>query len=336
MPSKVSLPTLRDPRLAAMPSDARPLVVSPDDLTEAIEALRRGGLVGFPTETVYGLGADALDPEAVRRIFDAKGRPADNPLIVHIADIDMISTVARSVSPLAADLAKRFWPGPLTLVLDAQPSVPPVTTGGHTTVGVRIPDHPVALALLAGAGLPVAAPSANRSGRPSPTTAAHVIADLGARVDVVVDGGPAGVGLESTVVDARGTVPIVLREGAVTREEIAAAAASGEAASPGTRYRHYAPACEIEIVDPAAVDARARDLAGRGTHVGVVAPSGLPLSRDVDVLARYDDEDDLARQLYATLRAGESAGCDVIVVASVPDRGMGRAVMDRLRRAAAG
>jgi L-threonylcarbamoyladenylate synthase len=314
-------------------------LTAPDDdgIAAAAAALRAGGLVAFPTETVYGLGANAQDADAVRRIFAVKGRPADNPLIVHLPDVAAIGSVVASLTPLAEDLAHRYWPGPLTLVLDARPELPRITTGGLTTVAVRVPDHPVAAALLAEAAVPVAAPSANRSGRPSPTTAEHVLADLGPAVDLVLDGGPCPVGVESTVVDARGDRPIVLREGSITREDLGLAETDGAtpdrlAASPGTRYRHYAPDCELELVAPGAGPARARRLAAEGRRVGLVARGPAPAG--VEELARFDDASELARGLYAALRAAERAAVDVLVVESVPERGVGRAVMDRLRRAA--
>ena len=304
------------------------------DLRDAAAILRRGGLVAFPTETVYGLGANALDPEAIAGVFRAKGRPADNPLIVHLADPADLPRVARAVPPPAAELAARWWPGPLTLVLDAHPDVPAITTGGHSTVGVRVPDHPVARALIAEAGVPVAAPSANRSGRPSPTTAAHVAGDLGGRIDAIVDGGPCTVGVESTVVDARGPTPVVLREGAITREDLEAIGVDEDgAASPGTRYRHYAPDCDVAVADDVA--ATAASLLAEGRRVGAVAPAGVPLPAGVLVLARYPDLATLARSLYDALREAEAAGVEVVVLPRVPTRGLGRAIADRIARAAA-
>ncbi len=304
-------------------------------LADAASTLRAGGLVAFPTETVYGLGADATDPAAVRRIFAAKGRPADNPLIVHLADAADLDRVAARVSPLAAQLARRFWPGPLTLVLEAGDRLPPETTGGHPTVGVRVPDHPVARALLAAADRPVAAPSANRSGRPSPTTAAHVMADLGDVVDVIVDGGACVVGVESTVVDARGPHPVVLREGAVTREHLGVDGAASDAASPGTRYRHYAPRCQVLLAEQADAATTAAALSGGGARVAVVLPEAAPAPPGVEVVGRFGDPSALARDLYDALRRAEDAGADHVVVATVAEVGIGRAVMDRLRRAAA-
>jgi L-threonylcarbamoyladenylate synthase len=314
-------------------------ITIPDDagIATAAAALRAGELVAFPTETVYGLGAHALDPTAVQRIFVAKGRPADNPLIVHLADVGGFGRVVRTVTPLARALAERFCPGPLTLVLDARPDLPTVTTGGLTTVAVRVPDHPVATTLLEVADVPVAAPSANRSGRPSPTTARHVLTDLGAAVDVVLDGGPCPVGVESTVVDARGDRPVVLREGTITREDLGVpddgiADVGVLAASPGTRYRHYAPDCAIELVPAGAGAARAAELVSPGRRVGLVARAPAP--EGVLEIVRFADAATLARELYAALRDAELAGLDVLVVEAVEESGVGRAVMDRLRRAA--
>jgi L-threonylcarbamoyladenylate synthase len=310
-------------------------------LARAVRILRGGGVVGMPTETVYGLAADALNPEAVARIFAVKGRPADNPLIVHLASAADLDRVVAEVTPLATRLADRFWPGPLTLVLEADVAVPTVATGGLSTVAVRVPDHPVAAALLTEFGGPLAAPSANRSGRPSPTTAAHVAADLGGDLEVVLDGGACPVGVESTVVDVRGTTPVVLREGSITREDLGATpdhaadapAPAAPAASPGTRYRHYTPRCEVELVAVGAGPARSAVRLAEGRRVGLVATAPAP--EGVIEVARYLDAPALAQQLYAALRDAELADVEVLVVESVPEVGVGRAVMDRLRRAAA-
>jgi L-threonylcarbamoyladenylate synthase len=314
-----------------LPADA-------EGIRKAAGVLRGGGLVAFPTETVYGLGANAGDAEAVQRVFVAKGRPADNPLIVHVADSSEITLVAATVPPLAQRLAAQFWPGPLTLVVDAAGDLPQITTGGLATVGVRMPAHSAALAFLEAAGVPVAAPSANRSGRPSPTTAAHVLVDLEDQVDVVLDGGPCALGLESTVVDARGLVPVILREGAVTREQLGLDGAgrghADFAASPGTRHRHYAPRCRVEIAPVGQGAARATALARNGVRVGLVATGKAGPS--VHQLAQYSDAAELGRLLYGALRAAEDAAIDVVIVEAVPAVGIGRAVMDRVRRAAAG
>lgn len=314
------------------------LPADPEGIREAAAVLRGGGLVAFPTETVYGLGSNAWDAEATRRVFDVKGRPADNPLIVHVADHGQLAAVAAIAPPLAQRLAAQFWPGPLTVVVDAVADLPLVTTGGLTTVGVRMPAHPAALALLGMAGVPVAAPSANRSGRPSPTTAAHVLDDLGGQVDVVLDGGPCQIGVESTVVDARGRAPVVLREGAVTREQLGLGSASNGgadlAASPGTRHRHYAPRCRVEVAPVGQGLARAAALARSGVRVGLVAPGEA--RPPVRQLARFSNAADLGRLLYRALRAAEEAEVDLVVVEAVEPVGIGRAVMDRVRRAAAG
>jgi L-threonylcarbamoyladenylate synthase len=325
---------------------ARTLRPDAAGLAVAGELLRAGELVAFATETVYGLGADAFDPAAVARIFMAKGRPADNPLIVHLGAADELARVAATTTPLARTLAATFWPGPLTLVLDARPEVPRVTTGGLDTVAVRVPGHPVATAVLHAAGIPVAAPSANRSGRPSPTSAAHVAADLGTDVALIVDGGACPIGVESTVVDVRGSRPVVLREGSVTREDLDLPpedlVVGDVAASPGTRYRHYAPACAVVVAARGEVERRVRDLSERGVgRIGVLATAGATARAtaaapaEVLELAPFRDAVDLARTLYDGLRAAEEAGVDVLVVEAVDEVGVGRAVMDRLRRSAA-
>lgn len=238
---------------------ARP---DPAALREAGEVLRRGGLVAFPTETVYGLGANALDPAAVARIFAVKGRPGDNPLIVHVADRESLGDLVTGIPPVGRDLMAEFWPGPLTLVLPKAERVPDEVTAGLPTVAVRMPDHDVALGLIAAAGVPVAAPSANRSGRPSPTTAEHVREDLDGRVELILDGGPAGVGVESTVIDVTGPVPALLRPGGIALEDIRRVAGQVEVdpallgnaverpRAPGMKYVHYAPRAPLTLVAP--------------------------------------------------------------------------------------
>lgn len=318
-------------------------LISADDagVARAARLLWDGGLVAFPTETVYGLGADAGNAAAVRGIFAAKGRPADNPLIVHVAEQAALRTVAATVTPLAEELAGRYWPGPLTVVVDAADALPRETTGGLTTVAVRMPDHPTALALLRRARVPVAAPSANRSGRPSPTTAAHVAADMAGIEGVILDGGPCPLGLESTVVDARGNTPVVLREGSVTREELGLPASGAvkpgvttPGRSPGTRYRHYRPACRVEIASEGDGPARAAEAAATGAKTGLVAPTPAP--EGVTTVGVAGDAEQLARVLYGALRTADERGLEVLVVEAVAEAGVGRAVMDRLRRAAGG
>lgn len=311
----------------------------PEGLAAAVAAVDAGRLVGLPTETVYGLAGDALDPEAVAAIFAAKSRPADNPLIVHLAAAEELARLTPQVTPLARELAAAHWPGPLTLVVTASATVPAITRGGLSTVGVRVPDHPVATAVLERCRSPLAAPSANRSGRPSPTTAQHVADEFGGEVALVLDGGPCVIGVESTVVDARGSRPVVLREGAVTREQLGITGDGTGAErhrSPGTRYRHYAPRCRVVVLSGRGLGAALAGLAS-GTHrLGVIiqherrhdVPDGATL------VATFTDAADLARQLYAAFRVAEAAEVELLAVQQVDEAGVGRAVLDRLRRAA--
>jgi L-threonylcarbamoyladenylate synthase len=311
----------------------------PEPLEDAARALRRGELVTFPTETVYGLGANGLDPAAVRRIFAAKGRPGDNPLILHVESIEKAREIAL-VDVRAETLFRRYSPGPLTLVLPAREHVPPVTRGGLATVGVRIPDSSIALELIRRARLPVAAPSANSSGRPSPTDVATVMEDLGASVAVALDGGPTRVGLESTVLDVSTSVPVLLRPGDVTLEELreylGEVRISGEAEelrkSPGTRYRHYAPRIPLHLWNPREGEALFSLLESRGEepgYMGIASPS-YPVKRRV----LFADIPQYARELYRCLRYFEVQGVSCIV-AELPEKtALGRALEDRLRRAA--
>ena len=294
-------------------------------LGQAMALLRAGELVGFPTETVYGLGADARNPLAVRRIFAAKGRPADHPLIVHLAtpaDPAQALEAWAVVDDRARRLARALWPGPLTLVLPRRAGVPDEVTGGLDTVGLRMPRHPVAQALLAAFGDGVAAPSANRFGQVSPTTAAHVQAELGAAL-LVLDGGPCAVGIESTIVDLSGPVPALLRPGAVTAEQIQAIVGplgpAGTTRAPGTLPGHYAPHTSLRIAaDP---QAQARLLRAQGLRVAVLLAT---------------DPAEYARQLYAELRRLDAQGVDVLVAQPAAEDGLGRAINDRLSRAARG
>ena len=325
------------------------------ELEHAAQLLTGGGLVALPTETVYGLAVRADDADAVRSLFAAKDRPADNPLIVHVADVGDVLRVAREVTPLAQLLLERLAPGPITVVLPARDDLPRAVTGGLDTVAVRIPDHPVMREVLARCALPLAAPSANRSGRPSPTRAEHVIADLDGRIDAVVDGGPTRVGVESTVIDARGATWRVLREGGLGREAIAAALAGTRyaasdagsdahdrddaATSPGTRHRHYAPSLPVHLARTGGGAALASRLAADapGSRIGLIAPpaDARPSPPDVRVLATPTDATTLAADLFTLLRAAEDAGVTALVIEAVDEQGIGRAVMDRLRRAVA-
>jgi L-threonylcarbamoyladenylate synthase len=299
-------------------------------ITRAADLLRAGRLVAFPTETVYGLGANALDAAAVARLFAAKGRPATNPLIVHVASPAEVPAVAAAWPEAAAQLAAAFWPGPLTLVLPKADAVPVAVTAGGPTVAVRCPDHPVALALLREAGVPVAAPSANRSGELSPTTAAHVLKSLGGRVDAVLDGGPCRRGLESTVLDVTGPVPRVLRPGPVTVPmletvvgPVAVGAQPGTARSPGLQSQHYAPRTPVELADNLieAEEIR-RALETAGFRVKLFPMPSHPESASA--------------VLYAMLHEFDDGAWDRIVVVLPPDTPEWAAVRDRLTRAAAG
>ncbi len=332
------------------------LTTSEADLDRAAALLRTGALVAIPTETVYGLAVRADDADAVARLFAAKGRPADNPLIVHVASVADVLLVARELTPTAERLLERLAPGPITVVLPARDDLPREVTGGLDTVAVRIPDHPVTLALLDRAGVPLAAPSANRSGRPSPTQAEHVLDDLDGRIAAVVDAGACRVGLESTVVDACGPSWRVLREGEVGRERITAAldgapegALTDAARSPGTRHHHYAPALPVHLAAAGAGHVLASRLVADGaSRVGLVAlatdtdagsrtgtDTDPPLGPGVVRLASPPDVATLAAELFALLRRAEAEGLDALVVEEVASEGIGSAVMDRLRRAVA-
>ena len=311
----------------------------------AVDVLRRGGLVAFPTETVYGLGADAANAEALARLYHVKGRPADHPVIVHVAAVAALDDVATAVSEEARRLAEAFWPGPLTLVVRRRPGrVADAATGGRPTVGVRVPDHPMALALLDAFGGAIAAPSANRFGRVSPTTAAHVRADLGVDVDIVLDGGPSHVGVESTIVDVSGAEPLILRVGGIAEADLARVAGraiarldTGDVAAPGTRPSHYAPEVDVELVTLDDAHERATARLARGSSVGLLALAPPPeVPADVRVLASPRDVDEFARVLYARLREADAAGLEILLVVPPVDEGLGTAVRDRLRRAAAG
>ncbi|MEW6081606.1 MAG: L-threonylcarbamoyladenylate synthase [Bacillota bacterium] len=328
------------------------------ELDEPARLLRDGGLVAFPTETVYGLGAAARDARAIHRMYEAKGRPADNPTIVHVSSPGDVEPLVQQVKPVHARLIERFWPGPLTLIFNRSSRVPPVVSSGLDTVAVRMPRHRVALELIARASVPVAAPSANLSGRPSPTTARHVLDDLDGRIDAVVDGGPAGVGVESTVLDLTGQVPVILRPGGVTREalqeflgevEVAPGILEGGAgywgvpASPGMKYRHYAPRAELWLVEGpreaqvARIKKILRDLHAKGLKVGVLAHRETAHSYDafqVVTMGSWDRPDEVASQLFAALRQIDASCPDMIVAEGMVTSGMGLAVMNRLRKAA--
>lgn len=326
-------------RIATLASGLDPLALS-----RAAEILSAGGLVAFPTETVYGLGADAANEEAVRAIYRTKGRPSTVPLIVHIPGIDAAAEWAAALPEGAHRLAARFWPGPLTIIVPATPRARWVSAG-LATVGLRVPDHPVALALLRAFGGGLAAPSANRYGRVSPTSAKHVLDDLGEDAPFVLDGGPCRVGVESTVLDLTGSPPTILRAGAVSAGEIEAVLGcevrrgegempTGSHMSPGLSLSHYAPRATVEIVDPEAIGRRWRAEGGSAETIGILAPAPL-VPVGAPHLPVPEDPEGYARTLYAALRAADEQGWARIWVVPPPPDGLGAAVRDRLRRAAA-
>jgi L-threonylcarbamoyladenylate synthase len=313
----------------------------PADLAHAASILRRGGLVAFPTETVYGLGADAANARAVAGIFAAKGRPADHPLIVHVADANGIRRWARDVPAVAWRLAERFWPGPLTLILKRAPAVHDVVTGGQDTVGLRVPAHPVALALLMAFGGSVAAPSANRFGRVSATSAAHVRAEFGATVDCVLDAGACALGLESTILDLSGNRPRVLRPGGVSREalgeilgEVPGIGGDGGPRVPGRLAAHYVPETPLRLVQDAIESARQSPVPGE------LPTAVLSLHPPVTAMVGYRwvtmpaDPASYGQQLYARLREVDTWGCGLLLVERPPEGQAWEAVHDRLIRAA--
>lgn len=340
-------------------------------LRDAAEILQKGELVAFPTETVYGLGANALDPDAVRKIFSVKRRPADNPLIVHVTGLKQAGMLVEKMPPEAIRLARQFWPGPLTLVLPKKNIVPDIITAGLSSVAVRVPAHPLALKLIRVAGFPLAAPSANLSGRPSPTTAAHVLEDLAGRIVAVLDGGPCTIGLESTVLSLLSSPPALLRPGGVSLLKLEEACGvkildlssrgekrdgfAGASSSPGMKYKHYAPRVPLYLVEGAGPEqgrrltALCKNLTGKGCRVGVVLfvesqgffpfpvpflPASSPLQPVVEVLSSRKDPPGAAERLFSVLRRMETRGVDVIVVEGFEEEGIGRAVMNRLRKAA--
>jgi L-threonylcarbamoyladenylate synthase len=327
---------------------------NPADLLRAATLLRDGHLVAFATETVYGLGADALSGEAVAGVFLAKKRPSWDPLIVHLASVEQLGVVARVSEELAgrvAALAEAFWPGPLTLLLPRTEAVPDAVTAGRELVGVRVPGHPAAQALLAAVGVPIAAPSANLFGHTSPTTAEHVLADLDGRIDAVLDAGPTSIGVESTVLDPTQTPMVLYRPGAVTAEQLTAAtgvavevfvpvgkAQPESMPSPGVGIRHYAPRARMVLVEgsAAAVRAALQESAAPGVSVGVLLPEDWSLEGDavIERWGRWNDPEALAAGLFAGLRALDDRGVSVILCPLPEAGGLADAILDRLQKAA--
>jgi L-threonylcarbamoyladenylate synthase len=319
--------------------------VNPDPrlIERAAALLRAGRLVAFPTETVYGLGANALSADAVRRIYDAKGRPEYNPLIVHVAWAEDIAVVAETLSEEALRLAEAFWPGPLTLVLPKRPEIPDAVTAGLPSVAVRVPSHPVAHALLDAAGIPVAAPSANRSTQVSPTSGAHVLKSLGDAVDLILDAGPTPVGIESTVIDMTGTTPVLLRPGTISIRELEAivgpialpGAQAGEAPrrSPGMLDKHYAPRARVLLVDGPDVGVRMEHERANVQRVGAIVINA-EVESTPSVIHMPNDALGYAARLYDALHTLDDAGCDAIIIEHVPEDAAWAGVADRIRRAA--
>ena len=336
--------------------------ISEEDMKTAGDIIRSGGLVAFPTETVYGLGGDALNPEASGKIYAAKGRPSDNPLIVHIFRMEDLYKIADDISSDALKLAERFWPGPLTMIFKKKPAVPDKTTGGLDTVAVRMPDNRIALSFIEASGGFIAAPSANLSGRPSPTTAEHVIEDMNGRVDMIIDGGSSVIGLESTIVDMTGEVPVILRPGYINGEMIKEIlgdvdydpAVFGKQTeglhprAPGMKYRHYAPKGELTIVkgDREAVVSYIRqgirEALKEGKRVGVISAEdncrsvagGYEDSVYIMNIGGLDDEDSIARHLYSVLRECDDKDIDIIYSEDFSTPRIGQAIMNRLIKAA--
>ena len=330
-----------------------------DDLiiSDAGEILRQGGLVAFPTETVYGLGADALDEKASAKIYESKGRPSDNPLIVHIADWEALSKIAKSISENAKKLADAFWPGPLTMIFEKQDIVPLGTTGGLGTVAVRMPSHSVALELIRQGGGYVAAPSANSSGRPSPTKAEHVAEDLNGKIDMILDGGEVGIGIESTIVDMSGDIPMILRPGYITKEMLEQVVGRVDVdpailgdrdtkerpKAPGMRYKHYAPRAELTLVQGEtekviqSINELVAKAATEGKKAGIIA-SDETFSRYTGGMCKSigtrQDEDTIARNLYGILRDFDASGVDLIYSEVFATPKLGQAIMNRLLKAA--
>ncbi|MCI2105912.1 MAG: threonylcarbamoyl-AMP synthase [Intestinimonas sp.] len=324
---------------------------TPAEIAPAAEILRRGGLLAIPTETVYGLGADGLDPVAVTHIFEAKGRPQDNPLILHVPSADWLTRYCEDIPDTAYVLTRRFWPGPLTIILKHKPLIPDVVTAGLPTVGMRCPAHPVTRAIIERADRPVAAPSANTSGKPSPTTARHVLDDMDGKIDGVMDGGPCSVGVESTIVDLTVTPPRLLRPGGVTLEQLRDVLGAVEVdpavtrlmspgekpRAPGMKYRHYAPNAPVTVVkgDPEETARYIACASDQGSGI-ICFDEFQPLfpGRVVETIGSADDEAAQARHVFDALRAFDSTHVKQIWSQCPPDEGIGLAVANRLNKAA--
>ncbi|MBR0378031.1 MAG: threonylcarbamoyl-AMP synthase [Lachnospiraceae bacterium] len=335
-----------------------PVSPDPEVIRRAGDILKRGGLVAFPTETVYGLGGDALNREAARKIYAAKGRPSNNPLIVHIADMEHLEAIAAEIPEKARKIASIWWPGPLTMIFNKKDIVPDATSGGLPTVAVRMPNHPIALELIRAAGGYIAAPSANTSGRPSPTIAEHVREDLDGKIDMILDGGEVRIGLESTIVDFTDEIPMMLRPGYINMEKLEEilgevlidpaildenASENIRPKAPGMMYRHYAPKAQLTIVEGGEKEVvdRILELAAQscreGKSVGIIAADETAESyKDYDVknIGSRETDKEIARRLFRVLREFDDEGTDVILSESFETPRMGQAIMNRLLKAA--
>lgn len=325
-----------------------------DVIQRAGQIVRQGGLVAFPTETVYGLGADALNPEAARKIYQAKGRPSDNPLIIHVACKDSVNKIVSHISKEAQMLMEQFWPGPMTLIMPKADCVPEETTGGLQTVAVRMPNHSIALALIEASGGYVAAPSANTSGRPSPTKAEHVKEDMEGKIDCILDGGEVGIGIESTIVDLSGEFPMILRPGAITKEMLEAVVGTVEVdramisdssdvkpKAPGMKYRHYAPKAELIVVqgmsDNVVSEINRLARASEPDKVGILCTEETIGRYDyglVKSIGTREDEKTIAHNLYSVLREFDQSKVEKIYSEAFGTPELGQAVMNRLLKAA--
>lgn len=329
-----------------------------ETIKEAAKIIKEGGTVAFPTETVYGLGANCFDEEAIDKIFLAKGRPQDNPLILHVSNVEQVYTLVESVSERAKMLMERFWPGPLTLIFNKSEKVSKKVTGGLSTVAIRMPNHKVALSLIEESGVPIAAPSANLSGRPSPTEASHVIEDLFGKIDMIIDGGRVNIGVESTVLDISVEIPTILRPGRVTIEDLLQVFPKVEydpsiikddakiiPKSPGQKYKHYAPKAKMigfigEIEDVVStISSYTKQYINEGKKVGIMAteetrdryPEGTVL-----VVGSREKKETIARDLFKVLREFDELGVDIILGEGVDTLGIGRAIMNRMKKACGG
>jgi len=325
-------------------------------LEKAGSILRDGGLVAFPTETVYGLGGDALNPESSKRIYAAKGRPSDNPLIVHVADMESVSYIVKEIPEAARRLSDAFWPGPLTMIMNKSDKVPYETTGGLDTVAIRMPNNKIALELIRQSGGYIAAPSANTSGRPSPTIARYCVEDLSGKIEMIIDGGQVGIGLESTIVDLTSGTPMILRPGYITKEMLSEVLGTVDIdrtiidgnskerpKAPGMKYRHYAPKGELTIVEGAQDDVvayineKAKAARADGKRVGVIgtdATKSLYVADVVKSVGNRQKEATIAHELFKVLREFDDENMDVMFSESFDDSGIGQAIMNRLLKAA--